>query len=205
MWDLYVSVLIMYVATVVPLRMSFDSQDEGFWAVWSLIMNLSFCLDILLTFFASYYDDEEWEQVYDLRKIARNYLRMWFWIDIISVLPFELIIKKILNKSTNSVGKVNVLTRFPRLVKLYQLVKFLRLSKLASLGKSKKCPKNMEDKLKIKEGLDRLQFFVFFIVLAIHINTCLWIFVGNMTPDVNWITVKHASMESNGEQITGHV
>jgi hypothetical protein len=201
-WDVYVILLIMYVATVVPLRMSFNMEDTGGWNIWVNFMNCSFAFDIVLTFFSSYYDAEEWEQVYDLRKIARNYLRMWFWIDLFSVLPFEYVIKSFL--MSHKTANVNVLARFPRLVKLYQLIKFLRLSKIARLGKSKKSPKNMNEKLKIKEGLERIEFFVFFIVISIHIFTCLWIFIGNLNEEVNWITIKRAAMEANGEEIKGN-
>jgi hypothetical protein len=72
-WDFYVMLLIVYVAFVVPLRMSFDMEDVGGWKVWVNFMNASFILDIILTFFSPYYDEEEWEMVYDFRKIARNY------------------------------------------------------------------------------------------------------------------------------------
>ena len=119
---------------------------------------------------------------------------MWFWIDTFTVLPFDSIMQAIIN--SKKAGNVNVLARFPRLVKLYQLVKFLRLTKIVRLGKKNKSPKNAQDKLKAKEGMERMNFFVFFICISIHIFTCVWIFIGTLSPELNWITVKQAAMES---------
>jgi hypothetical protein len=91
-WDLFIILLIVYVATVVPYRMAFDGEDNKNWRVWNNIMNASFALDTVLTFFTSYYDATTFEQVYNLRKIARNYLRLWFWIDLVSIAPIEFVI-----------------------------------------------------------------------------------------------------------------
>lgn len=62
----------------------------------------------------------------------------------------------------------------------------------------------MEDKLKLREGQQRLVFFCFFILVTIHIFTCMWVFFAGITPERNWLTLKQDSMVSAGETIGGN-
>lgn len=107
----------MYVALIVPYRVGFQSKDVGFWLVWNFVMDGSFLIDIILTFFTSYLDEASGEMVYDPKKIAKNYLSMWFWIDTFSIMPIEKILNALL--SAGSGGKINILAKFPRIARLY--------------------------------------------------------------------------------------
>lgn len=62
--------LIMYVALVVSYRLSFDSKNTTAWIIWEGIVDASFLVDLVMTFFTSYYDSTEGENVYSHRKIA---------------------------------------------------------------------------------------------------------------------------------------
>lgn len=55
-WDLYISVLILYVALVVPFRMAVEAKDTKVWIAWGFTVDASFLVDIVLTFFTSFYD-----------------------------------------------------------------------------------------------------------------------------------------------------
>ena len=57
-WDLYIVCLIMYVALIVPYRLGFDLEDTNRWKIWSYVVDASFGVDIILTFFTSYFDAE---------------------------------------------------------------------------------------------------------------------------------------------------
>jgi hypothetical protein len=154
-WDFYVIFLILYVALVVPYRLGFESDDTPGWIVWGYFLDFSFLIDIILTFFTSFYDQELSEHVCDHRRIAAEYMRLWFWIDMFSILPIELILNSSLSggDDDDGPGKFNVLAKFPRIARLYSLVKFIRLTKLTRLMKKKRSRRNMESKLKLREGL----------------------------------------------------
>lgn len=44
---------------------------------------------MILTFFTTYTDDTTLIEVYDKKRIAVHYLKFWFWIDLVSIFPFE--------------------------------------------------------------------------------------------------------------------
>jgi hyperpolarization activated cyclic nucleotide-gated potassium channel 2 len=53
-----------------------------------------FLTDILMNFTTAYY--ENGTQVFDRKKIVMNYMRMWFWIDVVSTFPYDTIIEVVI-------------------------------------------------------------------------------------------------------------
>ena len=53
-------------------------------------MDLIFLMDLVLNFFFAYYDDE-YMLVDDRGAIAKNYLRSWFTVDLIAIIPISLL------------------------------------------------------------------------------------------------------------------
>lgn len=64
------------------------------------IIDISFFVDMLLTFFQSFYDEENFTRLDNYKAISIRYLKGWFFFDALSVFPFEFIIN-----SQNKVGK----------------------------------------------------------------------------------------------------
>jgi len=48
---------------------------------------------MILTFFTALHNVETDQLIVDKKRIARNYLSGWFWIDLVSILPFDKMIK----------------------------------------------------------------------------------------------------------------
>jgi len=85
-WDIYIAFILLIIAIYVPLRVSFfDSFSYGRF-VFEMITDVSFFIDILLTFFTAI---ERKNGKIDISKsgIARNYFKGWFLIDISSNFP----------------------------------------------------------------------------------------------------------------------
>ena len=57
LFDLYIMALVLYVAIVVPFRLGFNSEETMALRVIGYIIDISFFVDIVLTFFTSYYDE----------------------------------------------------------------------------------------------------------------------------------------------------
>jgi hypothetical protein len=57
-------------------------------------MNAFFFTDILLNFTTAYY--ENGIQVTDRKKIILKYLSFWFWIDLVSTFPYDLLIESVM-------------------------------------------------------------------------------------------------------------
>ena len=85
-------VVLIFVAIVLPYRLAFYEEDTSkAWMIAWLLINFLFFLDIFVTFFTSITDKETNVEIFDHKKIAINYLKGWFFIDIISCVPFDLL------------------------------------------------------------------------------------------------------------------
>lgn len=68
---------------VTPIYVSFIEEDDhsGFFYCVNLAFDVGFGIDILINFVSAYYNVSG-ELVTNLREIALNYLRFWFWLDV---------------------------------------------------------------------------------------------------------------------------
>ena len=96
-------------------------------------MDGCFLLDIIVTFFTSVSDDKTCTEIVDRKKIAVLYLKGWFWIDSLSIFPFDLIAESTNAKQSN----MNSIVRFSKIGKLYKLIRMTRLVKVAKVLKSR--------------------------------------------------------------------
>lgn len=89
-WNLTVMVLLLYTASIVPYRVTFiDGEDDtdSFFFYFDLLVDILYITDFCLQFFMAYEDlDKKIET--RLSKIAVNYLRGWFTLDLVSCIPF---------------------------------------------------------------------------------------------------------------------
>jgi len=46
-----------------------------------------FCIDIILSFFSAYEGEDEGELEHNHWKIAKRYIKSWFFIDIMTIMP----------------------------------------------------------------------------------------------------------------------
>lgn len=125
-WDYILAILCIYVAISIPFRIGFQVElcpaDTGWWV--ELTVDLLFALDIVLNFRTGIVQHDG---VVDLDpKSARSkYLRSWFVIDFLSVLPVTYIALAITGACA---GGTNI-----RAFKVVRLVRLLKMLKLAQL------------------------------------------------------------------------
>ena len=78
--------LVLYCAIVVPLGLAFDSLSANLYIMLVEVMStVVFVTDILMTFNTAL--RVESHLITDRTVIAKEYLRFWFFVDFISVLP----------------------------------------------------------------------------------------------------------------------
>ena len=181
MWDLLIAFLILYSAIITPYEIAFSDNNKVSW--FEVLIDILLGIDIVLTFFSAYTDDEE-NLVKNHKKIIKKYLKSWFIVDIISVLPVSYIF--------NASGRLSGLTKISKLPKLYRLVKLtklLRITKMSSKGNLNKVTKFFMEKLKINANVERLFFFVLTFLLMNHLCACFWYFMAKIedfSPD-SWV------------------
>ena len=81
------SMLLIWTCIITPLEISF--RFEHYWfKINKYVVDCLFLVDVVVTFFTGYID-EEFALVDDHSIIAYDYLRGWFFIDIIAIVPID--------------------------------------------------------------------------------------------------------------------
>ncbi|KRW98530.1 Cyclic nucleotide-binding protein [Pseudocohnilembus persalinus] len=133
-WNYIIVFFMIYTATLLPYLVCFVEEKIMFVYWFDQVMNGVFALDIILSFFSAYYDNDN-ILVTSNKYIATQYLKTWFLIDFISVIPFSDILGSQNSSSSNDPSKYNSLVRLARLPRLYRLVRLFRLIRLAKFKK----------------------------------------------------------------------
>ena len=108
-----------------PISVAFIWESkitEKVWDVYNDMIDILFVMDIFIIFNTALRLEDL--SVIDSRKtIAKTYITGWFTIDLLAILPFDLIMQGL---DMNHLVK---LTRISRLYKLFKLAKLIRLFK----------------------------------------------------------------------------
>jgi hypothetical protein len=187
LWDLFITLLVILSCIIAPYMMAFsdgDNTTSGLFYLDSTI-NILFAIDIVLRFFTAYIDDDSLELRDAKVDIAMDYVKGWFFIDLISVIPFDLIF---------SYSNVNRITRFSRLGRISKIVRMIKMVRLLKIAKvHSKLMKNFQQVVQIAGGLERLVFLLLIFLILIHVIACLWIFIAKFDEGSkeNWIYSKN--------------
>ena len=120
-WDLFISCALILSCFYTPLSLAFQKEKyENILRLVDFVVDSLFFIDIILTFNTCYYNDKV--QLIDDRKIiAITYLKGWFTIDLVSCIPFNLLM------GTSEYNFMNSIARAGRLFRVLKLVRFFRL------------------------------------------------------------------------------
>lgn len=129
-------------------------------------------IDMILTFFTAYFDEND-NLIKSRKKIAVNYIKTFFFIDIISILP--------INNFTKKEFKYNKLIRLIRFPKtLIKLAKLFAMAKNSAQNNSNKLLRRIIDALKTDQQVAQLIGFVFAYLVITHLCACFWFFIAKM-------------------------
>ncbi len=83
-WSVFLFFLLLLSIILTPVSISFISDDNQTFKNIDLFFTIGFGFDILINFISAYQESKNMMQT-DMRYIAMNYLKGWFWIDILAV------------------------------------------------------------------------------------------------------------------------
>ncbi|KAL7052851.1 hypothetical protein ACKWTF_005035 [Chironomus riparius] len=167
---------------VIPIDASFvfgkkRAENLVIWEIASVI-DVICLIDIAINFLSCYQDQQTKRIVLDGRKIARHYIRNYFWIDVLSSIPDRLIliwffgsddliygndINECLNTSRNSLGSC-----------FWDIASILSLLKIIQLPLFFKYLTNyLEDQHKRSEFTIKIIKNIFTIIICYHFTVCL--------------------------------
>lgn len=131
-WDLWITLVLLVTCIITPLSIAFaeDSKEgEGYnWsgmAITEFFFDFNFLVDIVINFVSCYYHNEV-DLIDDPKIIACTYLKGWFFVDFVSILPIDFIF---------NVGGFTQLLRVAKIGKLGKLVKLTRLLRVLKIMK----------------------------------------------------------------------
>jgi CRP-like cAMP-binding protein len=78
---------IIYQAILIPFRLCFDVDATGGILYVEDIMDVTFMMDIIVTFNTGFY--KKGYLVMKRKDIIKNYLKTWFWIDLVATFPYS--------------------------------------------------------------------------------------------------------------------
>ena len=99
-------------------------------------MDIIFGVDILVNFISATEDTTNNTLIYDHKKLAKNYIKSWFILDLIACFPFGIFSKFLSEDSSSGNFSNKELLRLARLPRLYRLVRLLRMFKMVRLLKN---------------------------------------------------------------------
>jgi hypothetical protein len=178
-WDMVLTVNLLYTAVFTPYIVAFNSDDTTL-AIFDYCSNGLFFVDIIVNFFTAYFDRHD-NLIVRHRKIAWEYLKTWFLIDIVSVFPFDQVFES---------RQYNSLLRFARLPRLYRFLRLAKLAKMMRLIKDRsKIARYLNEWLKLEAGIERLFLTVISFLLFCHIAACGWYLIADINSEdpSNWI------------------
>lgn len=203
MWDVFTIFLLAYTLVVTPLKLGFGIIDlcpTGEW-VFDLVIDFTFMFDLCLNFFTAVFVQDTFGEPHlsgRMDVIAREYLKSWFAIDLLSSFPIDVIVslavegcpgEKSLGNTTANVttdqestgvqetAQVASMLRMVRLLRMVKLLKILRILKLRQRFNE------LADNFPRFANLRVIQLsgVLVTIVYIAHILSCGFYFVGSHT------------------------
>lgn len=86
-WDIFAAILLMICVFWTPWEMCFNIEHRVADA-FNWIVDAIFLLDMTIIFMSAH-TTEDFEVIDDHATIAIIYLKSWFWIDLLAILPFK--------------------------------------------------------------------------------------------------------------------
>jgi CRP-like cAMP-binding protein len=172
-WDMFVTVLLVYIAVMLPYTLGFEEGKE---TIVDQSINYLFLIDVALNFRTGYTDSEGME-VLDGARVAKYYLRTWFALDFFSSLPVEHMMSF---ATTAGVAQSLAIPNLQpaKLLKIGKIAKVFKVMKigniLASLGENSEIADAVEEMLVSSDflGLVKLLYLCVLTSFVAHWLAC---------------------------------
>ena len=192
-WDLMTLHLLVFTALVTPYEISFMDGLGGvnvqilFWV--NQLINIIFLLDMWLVFITPFEgDDGIW--VTSKQELALRYFKGMFIIDLLSIMPFDLI--ELVEGEGGSLGSLKVF----RVLKLFRLLKMLRIFR------GLKIVKKYEADFAIDYQALNISMLLVVLLVTAHWIACLTSLICLYDPDSPALEVFLPSMLELDEKVT---
>jgi CRP-like cAMP-binding protein len=170
-WHVFGFIFILYDVFKLPIDHAFRPDETDFSKVIDWITLMYWTLNILASLTEGYSEHGEW--VFSLRKIFLRYMKTWFPLDALILVPdwtFAIWHLSLLGKSANS-------TAFTRFLNVSRLVRIVRLLRLLKLRKMLDMLNDMTDSEHTNILLNVVAQIVTLLIISHQIG-CAWYAIG---------------------------
>ncbi|XP_018652454.1 putative voltage-gated potassium channel [Schistosoma mansoni] len=170
-----------------PFKKGGDEKDL---IICDIIVELLFIIDIILNFWTTYVS-KSGQVVYHLKAIAINYLRGWFFLDLLAAIPFDVILAVNNPEIQGTIGEMG------NWIHLLKLARLLRLARLFQ---------KIERYSQYSTVILGLLMCMFFLVA--HWFACGWYCIGKeefkskITREYSWLYELGERMQLNRSYLT---
>lgn len=192
-WDLLSMGFLLFVMFVTPFEVAYLTTELNVLFFINRLIDVFFISDMVIQFFLMYRDEEKGMLVKDHKMIIRSYTRGWFWIDLVAILPFDMVG---VVASSDDMNNLKIL-RIARLLRLFKLLRILRAGRMFE---------RWETSMAINYSILTLCKFVALTIVVAHWLACLWHMTVNIEAvPVNWVTNYGDPANPNEELSTAEV
>lgn len=188
------SIILIYVTFVLTFEISFLKDPPLFFRISEYVTTIIFFLDILYNFNKAYMGSDG-KLVVSRRKIACNYLKCWFWIDMIASFPFFLL-------TNTTSGSLSQGLKTTKILRIMNIVRLFRLAKLAK----ELFPRNFKKRskkyfAKFKQNSERLVVHSFVVLIICHVFACMvYVLPISFSEGKNWVVARELEGRSSMEK-----
>lgn len=171
-WSIILFICLIYVAIFLPYFTAFYLADEyaEIDRIIVIIIDFIFLFDIFVAFNTAFMD-KKGKYIDERCQIAKNYLKFWFWLDVLTILPISWIVD-------------NTFSGYPKIIKL---ARFYKINRIAKIGKiSRIFEKKNKGETSLSDIFGKMQelfYYFFIVVLFCHFSACLFYQVKNIIYD----------------------
>ena len=177
-WDFFTISALLFTLFVTPVEVALvDKVEVDALFVINQVVALIFVADMGINFRLPYKEPikKGGATVKDPTKIAVKYLSSWFWIDLVSIVPFDIMtVAGVFGPQEAGAGSdVSKL-------KAVKLIRLLRLLKLARILRASRIFSRLENKLGLSFNTREMIKWSSFVFSIVHLLSCLWALAASL-------------------------
>lgn len=178
---MFITIALLFSCIITPVQVALYDELSFTWTSINYTIDGLFLIDIVVIFNSAVYN-EDFEVVKDRRLIFTNYIWGWFLIDLVAIIPFDLIFGG---------GTATNLLRYARIGRITKMLKMIKLLRLMKLQKQStfSIVSWIQDALSISADFKWFLMFFAYFAMTTHVVSCFWIIAGQMSEsDEAWTT-----------------
>ncbi|RTG86490.1 hyperpolarization activated cyclic nucleotide-gated potassium channel 2 [Schistosoma bovis] len=189
-WNVIMLILLMANLIMLPVIISFFNDDlPGNWLIFNSISDTLFILDIIVNFRTGIIRNDFVDDIIlDPTEIAREYLKTWFILDMISSIPMDYVLFAF--KGYEQGERAEHLVQAGRALRILRLAKLLSLLRLLRLSRLVRYITQWEEFINIASKFMGICNLVLIMLILGHWNACLQFLVPMLMdfPIDSWVS-----------------